>query len=234
MRRGCSGRRTAPPGSGRLQKKIPRRVRRSPARCRLHPRRRGRAALFRETSPAPLKYALSLLSLMSARVRLPLVELTSAGKADVAAAIGHVCSGYADDIVGGASKLGGAPRLDHARKSPSDTSATAPGDASHRPDLPDDPGLRDWLFALLCFAVTRDPHDRMSVVMTADRLDRRGCRSSALGFSYFGSTSTRFCEALATSPLLSWPTALMPRLQFGRPTPLEILRDTALHWDHEE
>ena len=32
------------------------------------------SALFRETSPAPLKYALSLLGLMSAKVRLPLVE----------------------------------------------------------------------------------------------------------------------------------------------------------------
>jgi 4-hydroxy-tetrahydrodipicolinate synthase len=65
------------------------------------------AALFRETSPAPLKYALSLLGLMSAKVRLPLVELTSTAKTDVAAAIGQVCPGYAEYIVGGASKLGG-------------------------------------------------------------------------------------------------------------------------------
>src|ERR1035441_4076768 len=40
--------------------------------------------LFRETSPAPLKYALSLLGLMSPKVRLPLVELTDQTKADVA------------------------------------------------------------------------------------------------------------------------------------------------------
>ena len=33
-------------------------------------------ALSRETNPAPLKYALSLLGLMSAKVRLPLVEPT--------------------------------------------------------------------------------------------------------------------------------------------------------------
>jgi 4-hydroxy-tetrahydrodipicolinate synthase len=43
------------------------------------------AVLFRETSPAPLKYALSLLGLMSPRVRLPLVELTARTKAEVAA-----------------------------------------------------------------------------------------------------------------------------------------------------
>ena len=38
------------------------------------------AVLFRETSPAPLKYALSLLGLMSAKVRLPLVEVTDANQ----------------------------------------------------------------------------------------------------------------------------------------------------------
>ena len=38
------------------------------------------AVLFRETSPAPLKYALSLLGLMSAKVRLPLVEVTNANQ----------------------------------------------------------------------------------------------------------------------------------------------------------
>ena len=42
------------------------------------------AALFRETSPAPLKYALSLLGLMLPKVRPPLVELTNQTKAEVA------------------------------------------------------------------------------------------------------------------------------------------------------
>ena len=41
------------------------------------------AVLFRETSPAPLKYALSLLGLMSPKVRLPLVESTAQTKAEV-------------------------------------------------------------------------------------------------------------------------------------------------------
>jgi hypothetical protein len=86
-------------------------------------------------------------------------------------------------------------QLDRAQQLPLDTSASE--DASQRPDLPDDPGLRDWLFALLRFAVTRDPHDRMSLVMAADRLDRRGCKSGARGFTYFGRTTTRFCDALA-------------------------------------
>lgn len=45
------------------------------------------AALAREPTPAPLKYALSLLGLTSPRVRLPLVELPDVSKSDVAMAI---------------------------------------------------------------------------------------------------------------------------------------------------
>ena len=56
--------------------------------------------LFRESSPAPLKYALSLLGLMSPRLRLPLVELTDATKAEVAAVMASVCEGYAENMVG--------------------------------------------------------------------------------------------------------------------------------------
>ena len=58
------------------------------------------AALFRETSPVPLKYALSLLGLMSPKVRLPLVELTAQTKAEVAAVMRRVCEDYADDTIG--------------------------------------------------------------------------------------------------------------------------------------
>ena len=44
-------------------------------------------ALSGETNPAPVKYALSLLNIMSPRVRLPLVELNNATKAEVEAAL---------------------------------------------------------------------------------------------------------------------------------------------------
>jgi 4-hydroxy-tetrahydrodipicolinate synthase len=57
-------------------------------------------ALFRETSPAPLKYALSLLGLMSPKVRLPLVEVTDQTKADVAAVMAQACEDYADYVIG--------------------------------------------------------------------------------------------------------------------------------------
>jgi 4-hydroxy-tetrahydrodipicolinate synthase len=58
------------------------------------------AALFRESSPAPLKYALSLLGLMTPRLRLPLVEVSDATKADVAAAMAQVCEDYGDYVAG--------------------------------------------------------------------------------------------------------------------------------------
>jgi len=44
-------------------------------------------ALFVETNPAPVKYALARLALCSAEVRLPLVELTAESKAKVDAAL---------------------------------------------------------------------------------------------------------------------------------------------------
>ena len=58
------------------------------------------AALFRETSPSPLKYALSLLGLLSPKVRLPLVELTDQSKAEIAAVTTQVCENYADYVIG--------------------------------------------------------------------------------------------------------------------------------------
>ena len=58
------------------------------------------AVLFRETSPAPLKYALSLLGLMSPKVRLPLVEVASQTKAEVTAVMRQVCEDYADYVIG--------------------------------------------------------------------------------------------------------------------------------------
>jgi 4-hydroxy-tetrahydrodipicolinate synthase len=65
------------------------------------------AVLFRETSPAPLKYALSLLGLMSAKVRLPLVEVTNATKAELTTAMAPVCDRYSEYMLG---KIGGFAR----------------------------------------------------------------------------------------------------------------------------
>jgi 4-hydroxy-tetrahydrodipicolinate synthase len=56
--------------------------------------------LFRETSPVPLKYALSLLDHMSPRVRLPLAELTEQTKAELAVVITQMRDEHPEYIVG--------------------------------------------------------------------------------------------------------------------------------------
>jgi 4-hydroxy-tetrahydrodipicolinate synthase len=61
-------------------------------------------ALFRSSNPVPLKYALSLLGLMSPNVRLPLVELDAETKGVVAAALAQACDRYAEDMVGTPTK----------------------------------------------------------------------------------------------------------------------------------
>jgi dihydrodipicolinate synthase/N-acetylneuraminate lyase len=58
------------------------------------------AALFRETSPAPLKYALSLFALMSPNVRLPLVELGLENRAPLATAMAQVCDEHEGSMIG--------------------------------------------------------------------------------------------------------------------------------------
>jgi 4-hydroxy-tetrahydrodipicolinate synthase len=67
------------------------------------------SALFRETNPVPLKYALSLSGLMSPKVRLPLVELAGQTKAELAGVMAQVRDAYevcgpahrADEVVVG-------------------------------------------------------------------------------------------------------------------------------------
>jgi 4-hydroxy-tetrahydrodipicolinate synthase len=62
------------------------------------------AALFRESSPVPLKYALALLGLMSPRVRLPLVELSNHGRAELGAILLRMGDDYAECMIGRAGE----------------------------------------------------------------------------------------------------------------------------------
>ena len=66
-------------------------------------------ALFSESNPVPVKYALSAMKLMSAGVRLPLVELEDESKAEIDAVLREVAEGYADYLIG--STLGHAQRV---------------------------------------------------------------------------------------------------------------------------
>jgi 4-hydroxy-tetrahydrodipicolinate synthase len=64
-------------------------------------------ALFRETNPVPIKYALSLFDLASPRVRLPLVELGTQSKAELANVLARLCAEYSESMIG---KIGGSVR----------------------------------------------------------------------------------------------------------------------------
>jgi 4-hydroxy-tetrahydrodipicolinate synthase len=57
-------------------------------------------ALFREPNPVPLKYALSLLGLMSPWVRLPVVELADQAKIEIRVVMAEVCDENAEDMIG--------------------------------------------------------------------------------------------------------------------------------------
>ena len=57
-------------------------------------------ALFRETNPVPLKYAMSLFGLMSPRVRLPLVELSLQAEAQVARVVMQVSDLHPESMIG--------------------------------------------------------------------------------------------------------------------------------------
>jgi 4-hydroxy-tetrahydrodipicolinate synthase len=56
--------------------------------------------LFCKPNPVPLKYALSLLGLMTQNVRLPLVELAPQTKTEVADALAELCEGRSEYIIG--------------------------------------------------------------------------------------------------------------------------------------
>lgn len=69
------------------------------------PVRQLTAALFRESNPTPLKYALSRLGLMSPKVRLPLVEPAVETQAEISTVMAQMCDRHAGEMVG---KLCGA------------------------------------------------------------------------------------------------------------------------------
>ena len=58
------------------------------------------AVLFRETSPSPLKYALSLLGLMLPTPRLPLVQPSEQTRSEIAAILIKLCKTHSDGMIG--------------------------------------------------------------------------------------------------------------------------------------
>ena len=62
------------------------------------------AALSRESHPVPVKYALSVMNLISPRVRLPLVELQSGTKADIEKVLARIAMEYSGYMIGDVSR----------------------------------------------------------------------------------------------------------------------------------
>jgi 4-hydroxy-tetrahydrodipicolinate synthase len=75
-----------------------------------HPIAQLTADLFRETNPAPLKFALSLFGLMAPRVRLPLVEIGEKTKRELAGIVARLCNDWSTSVIGRIGKPVGAWR----------------------------------------------------------------------------------------------------------------------------
>jgi 4-hydroxy-tetrahydrodipicolinate synthase len=71
----------------------------SRARRLSHPIAQLTAALFRETNPAPVKFALNLFGLMAPRVRLPLVEIGEKTKNELAGVVARLCNDWSASMV---------------------------------------------------------------------------------------------------------------------------------------
>jgi hypothetical protein len=57
--------------------------------------------------------------------------------------------------------------------------------------------IRNWLLAILCFAVTLEQADKATVLAIADEMDRSGIRADNTAFAFFARTSTVLCSAIA-------------------------------------
>ncbi len=75
-----------------------------------HPIMQLTAALFRETNPAPVKFALSLFGLMTPRVRLPRVEIGEKTKSELAGVVARLCNDWSVSMIGKVDKPLGAWR----------------------------------------------------------------------------------------------------------------------------
>jgi hypothetical protein len=56
--------------------------------------------------------------------------------------------------------------------------------------------VREWLFLLLRFAITRDPQDQLAVLMTANGIDSLGRQWGRAASSFFRRSSDEVCKAI--------------------------------------
>jgi len=73
--------------------------------------------------------------------------------------------------------------------------------------------IREWLLAILRFAVTRQPADRTAVLTMAESMDRPGARAALASFDFFVRTSIEFCDGIAAEGDPEKTTALRRQLK---------------------
>jgi hypothetical protein len=56
--------------------------------------------------------------------------------------------------------------------------------------------IRQWLFAVLRFAISLEQTDRMAALAVAAEMDRRGSVTTGGGFTFFVRTSIKLCDAV--------------------------------------
>ena len=56
--------------------------------------------------------------------------------------------------------------------------------------------VKDWLLAILRFAVTLEQVDKFTVLAIADEMDRSGFCVNKTAFTFFGRTSSALCRAI--------------------------------------
>jgi hypothetical protein len=57
--------------------------------------------------------------------------------------------------------------------------------------------IRQWLFAILRFAITLEQTDRAAALAVAGEIDGRGSVTTGSGYTFFVRTSVKLCDAIA-------------------------------------
>jgi hypothetical protein len=73
--------------------------------------------------------------------------------------------------------------------------------------------VRDWLLAILRFALTLDPADRAAVMAEAADMDRLGSRKGPSQFTYFVRTSVEFCNRIVDQRIIDKAEVLRGHLR---------------------
>jgi hypothetical protein len=90
--------------------------------------------------------------------------------------------------------------------------------------------VRDWLLAILRFALTLEPADRAAVMAKAADMDRLGKRNGPSQFAYFVRTSVEFCNPVVDQRIIDKAEVLRGHLRKIDDERLRRSLEAALTW----